>query len=348
MTRSEILKRADEIINGQREQDYGSAERNFGLIGQLWTVYLDHLVTAADVANMMCLFKVARIKTGRGTEDSYIDAAGYMACGGEIATAAKDEKPKDYLKTVTDAMKPKYTEFLKGEIEKQTEGKHISAGIKNGPFVPSYPPKEGVKCCCTDKVSGDAYNPPRTITRDEARERADKLGKGAILIHKREDGIIVNVLWNGITTVGLSDEKRPEFVPKHMAFADIDEAIEYYDKHRKKPHSLENLLKLISICAKLRKVTEEMEDMGVASPVVSINVEYKKQVEFDDKVEIRLSVSEYNGAVLEIEYEFYNLSKDEVCSHAVSRHCFIHGDRLVSLNKELPRLDADLREQLDL
>lgn len=86
MTRSEILKRADEIINGQREQDYGAAERNFGLIGQLWTVYLDHLVTAQDVANMMTLFKIARIKTGRGTEDSYIDAVGYMACGGEIAT----------------------------------------------------------------------------------------------------------------------------------------------------------------------------------------------------------------------------------------------------------------------
>ena len=91
----------------------------------------------------------------------------------------------------------------------------------------------------------------------------------------------------------------------------------------------------------------EMEDMGIASPVVSINVEYKKQVEFDDKIEIRLSVSEYNGALLEIEYEFYNMSKDEVCSHAVSRHCFIHGDRLVSLKKELPRLDADIREQLD-
>ena len=156
MTRSEILKRADEIINGQREQDYGSAERNFGLIGQLWTVYLDHLVTAQDVANLMCLFKIARIKTGRGTEDSYIDACGYMACGGEIATAAKGEKPKDYLKTVTDAMKGKYIGFLKDVIEGEMEDKHIPAGINNGPFVPSYPPKEGVKCCCTEKADGSA------------------------------------------------------------------------------------------------------------------------------------------------------------------------------------------------
>lgn len=125
MTRSEILKRADEIINGQREQDYGSAERNFGLIGQLWTVYLDHLVTAEDVANMMTLFKIARIKTGRGTEDSYIDAVGYMACGGEIATEETvDGKPTDNLQKATAGMRPKYIKFLKTQIEKQTDDKH--------------------------------------------------------------------------------------------------------------------------------------------------------------------------------------------------------------------------------
>ncbi len=91
----------------------------------------------------------------------------------------------------------------------------------------------------------------------------------------------------------------------------------------------------------------EMEDMGVASPVVSLSVDYKKQVEFGDKIEIRLSVNEYNGAVLEFEYEFYNVSKDEVCTRATSRHCFIHDDRIVSLKKELPRLDADIRQQMN-
>lgn len=158
MTRAEILDKAKTVVTGQREQNYGSPEANFGLIGQLWTVYLNHLVTAQDVANMMCLFKIARIRTGRGTEDSYIDAAGYMACGGEIATAdAENAKSKDYLKMATDAMKSKYSEFLRHAIEEQTEDKHIPAGhipagIKNGPFVPSCPPKEGSKCCCTDDI----------------------------------------------------------------------------------------------------------------------------------------------------------------------------------------------------
>lgn len=35
---------------------------------------------------MMALLKVARIYTGTGTEDSFVDLAGYAACAGEIVT----------------------------------------------------------------------------------------------------------------------------------------------------------------------------------------------------------------------------------------------------------------------
>lgn len=35
MTRAEILDKAKAVVTGQREQDYGSPESNFGLIGQL-------------------------------------------------------------------------------------------------------------------------------------------------------------------------------------------------------------------------------------------------------------------------------------------------------------------------
>ena len=89
MKRSEILDKAKEIVNGQREQDYGTPEDNFGLIADLWSVYLGAVGTdlyPEDVAHMMGLFKIARLATGQGTADSYIDLAGYAACGGEIAT----------------------------------------------------------------------------------------------------------------------------------------------------------------------------------------------------------------------------------------------------------------------
>lgn len=152
MERKEILEEAVRIVTGERQNQYGDAEDSFGLIAGLWGDYLNHPVSSKDVALMMILLKVAREKGGNGKADNWVDIAGYAACGGEIATAAKVEKPKDYLKTATDAMKSKYIKFLQDAIEEQTEDKHIPAGIKNRPFVPSCPPKEGSKCCCTDDI----------------------------------------------------------------------------------------------------------------------------------------------------------------------------------------------------
>lgn len=86
MKRSDILHKAEQCVCGQREQDYGSPENNFQVIADFWTVYKGVKFTATDVAMMMALLKVARIRSGTGTEDSFVDLAGYAACGGEIAT----------------------------------------------------------------------------------------------------------------------------------------------------------------------------------------------------------------------------------------------------------------------
>lgn len=72
----------------KREQDYGTPEDSFALIGKLWTDYMDVLFTPKDVAMMMALLKVARIKAG-DKADSFVDLAGYAACAGEIATEVK-------------------------------------------------------------------------------------------------------------------------------------------------------------------------------------------------------------------------------------------------------------------
>lgn len=83
MVREDILKKAKQCVCGERQQDYGSPEDNFHTIADLWSAYMGHEYTAMDVAMMMALLKVARIKAG-GTEDSFVDLAGYAACGGEI------------------------------------------------------------------------------------------------------------------------------------------------------------------------------------------------------------------------------------------------------------------------
>ena len=83
--REQCLRRACEIVNGQREQSYGTPEDNFRMIAEFWSSYLEADVSAVDVAMMMALLKIARISTGCFTEDSFIDLAGYAACGYEIA-----------------------------------------------------------------------------------------------------------------------------------------------------------------------------------------------------------------------------------------------------------------------
>lgn len=85
ISRTEILKKANECVMGDREQDYGSPEDNFAYIADLWTAYSGHGFTAHDVALMLALLKVARAGNGNYHPDNYVDLAGYAACAGEIA-----------------------------------------------------------------------------------------------------------------------------------------------------------------------------------------------------------------------------------------------------------------------
>ncbi len=88
MKRAEILEAARVCVCGEREQDYGTPEDSFSLIGRLWTAYIGITFTPKDVAMMMALLKVARIKNG-DKADSFVDLAGYAACAGEIAASAE-------------------------------------------------------------------------------------------------------------------------------------------------------------------------------------------------------------------------------------------------------------------
>ncbi len=97
MNRSYILAEAKQCVCGHREQDYGTPENNFQLIADLWNAYMGQgpLFTPKDVAMLMSLLKIARIRTGTGTADCYIDLAGYAACAGEIATREKLDEMED-------------------------------------------------------------------------------------------------------------------------------------------------------------------------------------------------------------------------------------------------------------
>lgn len=100
MDRLEILKQAEQIVSVDRQEQYGDIEDNFRTIANFWSEYLlaaygeAVTIVAEDVAAMMALLKIARIAgSTRETPypDSWVDLAGYAACGGELEAKGAEE-----------------------------------------------------------------------------------------------------------------------------------------------------------------------------------------------------------------------------------------------------------------
>ena len=91
---------------------------------------------------------------------------------------------------------------------------------------------------------------------------------------------------------------------------------------------------------------KKVEELGVISPVVEISVAYRKQVFFDDEIRIRVGIKQYTGISLEFNYEFFNTTRNEICTVAYSRHCFLKDGKLIALKKELPELNRIITDCL--
>lgn len=83
-TRKRVLSEAEKCVCGHREQDYGTPEDNFDRIAKMWSAYMGVEFNPVDVSMFMVMLKAARIKSGGGTMDSFVDGCGYFSCGGEI------------------------------------------------------------------------------------------------------------------------------------------------------------------------------------------------------------------------------------------------------------------------
>lgn len=83
---SSLLSQADNLINGQRQQDYGDKLQNFSQIAMLWQGTLamklapDARITPEDVALCMMQVKIARLAKSPDHRDSIMDIAGYAGC----------------------------------------------------------------------------------------------------------------------------------------------------------------------------------------------------------------------------------------------------------------------------
>ena len=127
MNRNEILGAARQASSVDRAATHGEAENTFGLIAAYWSAHLDCVVTAGDVAQLMVLFKVARMKANPGHADNYVDAAGYAAIAGELADPVPTEWTDAMVEAMVDAPVNRAAQPVAGQFQREVDVQHGDA-----------------------------------------------------------------------------------------------------------------------------------------------------------------------------------------------------------------------------
>ena len=86
--RQQMLAEAADLVDGDRNIQYGDPIGDFRATAVMWNAYLDRVTASGrtqlvphDVAAMMALLKVSRIGWSSEKADHWVDLAGYAACG---------------------------------------------------------------------------------------------------------------------------------------------------------------------------------------------------------------------------------------------------------------------------
>jgi acyl-CoA thioester hydrolase len=81
----------------------------------------------------------------------------------------------------------------------------------------------------------------------------------------------------------------------------------------------------------------DFEKQGVMIPVLGVNCNFKHHVTFDDVIEIKPIVKEFNGIRLTMEYTIINKRTGALVLTGETKHCFTDMNlRPVRLQKQIP------------
>lgn len=90
MNRADLLTAAAQAVSSRNA--YGELGDCFTRIANRWNTHLRNIghpgqLTPADVAMMLVDLKLARLEASPAHLDSWVDVAGYAACGAEVSGA---------------------------------------------------------------------------------------------------------------------------------------------------------------------------------------------------------------------------------------------------------------------
>jgi hypothetical protein len=92
-----IFSDAIDAIFGDRDQSHGDFTHQHERAANLWTAYLNgkQEVSSHDVAMMMILLKISRIREGGYSHDHYVDIAGYTFIAHSLKENSGDDVPEE-------------------------------------------------------------------------------------------------------------------------------------------------------------------------------------------------------------------------------------------------------------
>ena len=83
---------------------------------------------------------------------------------------------------------------------------------------------------------------------------------------------------------------------------------------------------------------DKLEALGIVSPVLSVNCDYKLTTTFPEKISISVKVKEFKGVKLFLEYEMKNKDGKTVCI-GTTGHAFLNSEgKPIRMKQDYPQL----------
>ena len=89
--RDSLLETAKELVNGMREDQYGTPRENHERIAKIWSAMTGHNYSPEMVIAMMVGLKLARLSNDMVQFDTWTDIAGYAAIGWEVVSGEDED-----------------------------------------------------------------------------------------------------------------------------------------------------------------------------------------------------------------------------------------------------------------
>lgn len=87
------------------------------------------------------------------------------------------------------------------------------------------------------------------------------------------------------------------------------------------------------------------DELGITSPVVSVECQYKRPTTFGDCIAIEVALADYTGVKLTLDYTMRDCATGALVLTGRSSHCFAFSDgRPLSMRRHAPEFDGMLKK----